>query len=138
MTELCAMTDEKIYLNCPFDDKDECKSLGGRWDGDARKWYITDAMDSAPFAKWMGDDTTAPAGPSSGDVTPIFGDSENPAPPAGNPAPQGDNGGARTYLNCPYDDKDECKSLGGRWDGDMKKWYVPDGLDTAAFAKWLG
>ena len=47
------MEDEKIYLNCPFDDKDECKSLGGRWDGDARKWYIPDAMASEPFAKWM-------------------------------------------------------------------------------------
>ena len=26
-----------------------------------------------------------------------------------------------TYLNCPYAEKDECKSLGGRWDKDRKK-----------------
>ena len=45
--------------------------------------------------------------------------------------------GEKTYLNCPFDDKDECKALGGRWDGDAKKWYVPAGKDTAPFAKWL-
>jgi hypothetical protein len=27
----------------------------------------------------------------------------------------------RTYLNCPYAEKDESKSLGGRWDKDRKK-----------------
>ena len=45
--------------------------------------------------------------------------------------------GEKTYLNCPFDDKDECKALGGRWDGDAKKWYVPAGKDTVPFAKWL-
>ena len=38
------MSAERIYLNCPFEEKDACKALGGRWDGDARKWYITDDM----------------------------------------------------------------------------------------------
>ena len=31
------------------------KSLGGRWDGDERKWYITADMDAEPFAQWMSD-----------------------------------------------------------------------------------
>ena len=110
------MEDEKIYLNCPFDDKDECKSLGGRWDGDARKWYITDAMASEPFAKWM--DGAEP----SAEVSKPEADQED---------------GARVYLNCPFDDKDACKALGGRWDGDAKKWYVPAGKDTERFAKWM-
>lgn len=43
----------------------------------------------------------------------------------------------RTYLNCPYAEKDECKSLGGRWDKDRKKWYVPEGMDVEPFQKWL-
>ena len=34
------MSDDRFYLKCPFDEKDECKSLGGRWDNDARKWYV--------------------------------------------------------------------------------------------------
>ena len=127
------MSEKKIYLNCPFDDKDECKSLGGRWDGDVRKWYITDAMDSAPFAQWMDNNSDAPSGPT---LAFSQGDSENPAPMAQASGPA-DDSAARTYLNCPYDDKEECKSLGGRWDGDMKKWYVPDGVVTAPFAKWM-
>jgi len=31
---------DKIYLNVPFVEKEEVKKLGGRWDKDARKWYI--------------------------------------------------------------------------------------------------
>jgi len=39
----------------------------------------------------------------------------------------------RTYLNCPYDEKDACKAIGGRW----KKWNVPTGINPAPFEKWL-
>ncbi|MDG1006692.1 MAG: DUF5710 domain-containing protein [Alphaproteobacteria bacterium] len=110
------MEDEKIYLNCPFDDKDACKSLGGRWDSDARKWYITDAMASEPFAQWM----------------------EGAEAPAETGKPQAETEeGEKTYLNCPFDDKDACKALGGRWDGDAKKWYVPAEKDTAPFSRWM-
>ena len=110
------MEDERIYLNCPFDDKDECKSLGGRWDSDVRKWYITDEMASEPFAQWM--------------------EGADVSPDASKPQAEPDEG-EKTYLNCPFDDKEACKALGGRWDGDAKKWYVPAGKDTAPFSKWL-
>ena len=43
----------------------------------------------------------------------------------------------RTYLNCPYDEKDACKAIGGRWDPERKKWYVPTGVNPAPFEKWL-
>jgi len=42
---------EKIYLNVPYEDKDEAKVLGARWDMDARKWYCTDAIVDR-FSKW--------------------------------------------------------------------------------------
>jgi len=109
------MSGERIYLNCPFDEKDACKALGGRWDGDERKWYITGEMDTEPFAQWMTDD----------------------ASPNKNHEKSADDEGEKTYLNCPFDEKEECKALGGRWDGDAKKWYVPAGKDTAPFSKWL-
>ena len=41
------------------------------------------------------------------------------------------------YLECPYSDKDECKNLGGRWDNNNKKWYIPDGIDSKPFKKWM-
>ena len=44
---------KRIYLNCPFADKDECKSLGGKWDNDQKKWYILDNINKEKFQKWI-------------------------------------------------------------------------------------
>ena len=43
----------------------------------------------------------------------------------------------RVYLNCPYEEKDLCKGAGGRWDPDVKKWYVPEDDDPNMFKRWL-
>jgi DNA helicase IV len=32
---------DKIFLECPFEEKDEAKALGARWDRTARKWYVS-------------------------------------------------------------------------------------------------
>ena len=39
----------KYYIECPFYEKDEAKSLGARWDPEERKWYYTD-----PSKKYLG------------------------------------------------------------------------------------
>ena len=41
------------------------------------------------------------------------------------------------YINCPYNEKDECKQLGARWDIDKRQWYIPAGLNTEPFQKWI-
>lgn len=43
----------------------------------------------------------------------------------------------RTYLTTTFQEKDRVKSLGARWDPTASRWYVPEGLDLAAFAAWL-
>ena len=43
----------------------------------------------------------------------------------------------RTYLAVPYDEKDDAKALGAKWDRQAKAWYVPAGMDLEAFAPWL-
>jgi putative DNA primase/helicase len=43
----------------------------------------------------------------------------------------------KTYLFVPYEEKDEAKRLGARWDAEQKKWYVPDGLNVEPFSRWL-
>lgn len=48
----------KIFLNVPFDDKEEVKKRGGRWDVDAKKWYIGDGASPADFAQWTGSGAT--------------------------------------------------------------------------------
>ena len=43
----------RLYLNCPFSEKDECKSLGGKWDNEQKKWYISKDMNKEKFQKWL-------------------------------------------------------------------------------------
>jgi len=38
-----------------------------------------------------------------------------------------DRAGARAWLDVPYVEKDEAKSLGARWDPSARRWYGPDG-----------
>ena len=37
--------------------------------------------------------------------------------------------GNGALLNVPFADKEEAKALGARWSPDLKKWYVPEGVD---------
>ncbi|WP_342027677.1 DUF5710 domain-containing protein [Magnetospirillum fulvum] len=44
----------------------------------------------------------------------------------------------RAFLAVPFAEKEQVKALGAKWDRKAKAWYVPDGLDPAAFARWSG
>ena len=35
-----ANNNDKIFINCPFNEKDEAKKEGAKWDGFEKKWYI--------------------------------------------------------------------------------------------------
>ncbi|WP_278484553.1 exodeoxyribonuclease VII large subunit [Achromobacter insolitus] len=43
----------------------------------------------------------------------------------------------RTYLDSKFEERAQVKALGARWDPDLRKWYVPSGLDLKPFATWL-
>jgi hypothetical protein len=43
----------------------------------------------------------------------------------------------RTDLNVPFEEKNEAKRLGARWDPARKVWFVPDGVDPRPFRNWL-
>jgi hypothetical protein len=40
--------------------------------------------------------------------------------------------GNRVYLNVPYDEKDEAKKMGARWDPNCKLWFVSTQLAKGA------
>ena len=47
-----------FYLNVPYEEKDEAKSLGAKWDAEVKKWYIDMAREEyIKFAKWILKDT---------------------------------------------------------------------------------
>ena len=41
----------RINLKCPYDEKEQAKALGARWDG--KTWYIVDVEDLTPFMRWI-------------------------------------------------------------------------------------
>lgn len=51
-----------IALKVPFNEKDQAKSLGARWNAESKHWYVPQGVDAAPFEKWF---TSSPTpGPS--------------------------------------------------------------------------
>jgi hypothetical protein len=42
----------------------------------------------------------------------------------------------RSYIECPFDQKDSVKKLGARWDPHKKKWYIPPGKNVFPFLLW--
>lgn len=46
---------EKLWLNCPFAEKEEVKQRGARWDLSKKKWYTVDIPENRErFKKWCG------------------------------------------------------------------------------------
>ena len=45
---------------------------------------------------------------------------------------------AKIYLNVPFAEKDHAKSIGARWDSQIKKWYFEGSIkDISKFGKWI-
>lgn len=40
-------------------------------------------------------------------------------------------------LQVPFAEKERVKKLGARWDPDIKRWFVPKGMDTQPFTQWI-
>jgi hypothetical protein len=45
--------DERLILNVPFEEKDEAKQRGARWDPAARTWYAPPGLPGGRFARWL-------------------------------------------------------------------------------------
>lgn len=58
-----------------------------------------------------------------------------PARKAVNPVAHG-NAEAILFLDVAFTEKDSVKRLGAKWDGAMRKWYIPQGADVHLFSRW--
>ena len=105
---------EKIYLNVPFEEKEEVKSLGARWDRNKRSWFIPPGVDPEPFSKWGKGEAEG-----QGDTQANRLDVE------------------REYLAVPYGERDAAKALGAKWDKAAKCWYVGPEGDAEKLSRWL-
>ena len=50
----------RINLKVPYEEKDEAKRFGARWDLARKVWYIENLEDLTKFLKWMPDHLTKP------------------------------------------------------------------------------
>lgn len=42
-----------------------------------------------------------------------------------------------TFLDVPFDQKDEVKALGAKWHSKQRKWFVPEEVDSSLFVQWV-
>jgi hypothetical protein len=49
----------RVNLRVPFQDKDEAKRLGARWDASARTWFVPDELEPSRFKRWLTQDEEA-------------------------------------------------------------------------------
>ena len=43
----------RLYLNCPFSQKEQCKALGGKWDPRRKQWYVPEGQSLRSFRRWF-------------------------------------------------------------------------------------
>jgi hypothetical protein len=43
----------RINLNVPFEEKDQARIAGAKWDLARNTWYIENKADLSPFLRWM-------------------------------------------------------------------------------------
>lgn len=42
-----------LYLNVPYEQKDQAKALGAKWDQIRKQWYVTNKFDYYKFFEWF-------------------------------------------------------------------------------------
>ena len=45
--------DTRVYLECPYHEKERVKEHGARWDNILRRWYAAPGTDLKPLAPWI-------------------------------------------------------------------------------------
>ncbi|EOV4287847.1 zincin-like metallopeptidase domain-containing protein [Escherichia coli] len=116
---------ERHYINVPYKEKDEAKSLGARWDRQQQSWYMPPGVDTAPFAKWAQGAATAAVEPrSTQEATQSQASAQKPEQ-------------KRQYLAVPYEQRQAAKAAGALWDKAAKSWYVGPRGDMAKLQRWL-
>jgi len=109
---------EKIYINVPYAEKDQAKTLGARWDKQEQSWYVPVGIDFSNFEKWSHRNTGTEEHHTKEIRTEEAIDS-------------------RRYLAVPYEDRQAAKDAGALWDKHAKSWYVDAHADTSKLQSWL-
>jgi len=106
-----ATNPDRLYINVPFRQKDEAKSLGAQWDRARQSWYVPAGVDPRPFAKWRQDQDTA--------------------------RERAKTTAKRRYLAVPFSERNAAKAAGALWDKQSRSWYAGPSADMSQLRQWL-
>jgi phage/plasmid primase-like uncharacterized protein len=98
---------EKVFLNVPYENRQEAKSLGAKWDSERKSWYAPVGTNLNPLSKWV--ETKMDNSKMSDKI----------------------------YLKVPYSEHKEAKALGAKWDLENKLWFVPNNVNHEPLVRWL-
>ena len=119
---------QRQYVDVPFKEKDQAKSLGAKWDRAEQSWYIPPGVNPEPFGRW------AVKGAEKGAEAPTA--AERPGSNTQVATGQDNAPTSRVYLAVPYTERMEAKAAGAAWDKAAKSWYVGLNADMAKLERW--
>ena len=115
----------KTFIEVPFNQKEEVKALGAKWDRQEKSWYVPTNIDAAPFAKWI-------TGMATGDTDAPKSALTIQTPSDSNQKPAQ----KRQYLAVPYGEHIAAKAAGAMWDKAAKSWYAGPKADMPKLDRW--
>lgn len=108
-----------LYLQVPFNEKDEAKALGARWDRQQRAWYVPQDKEPSLFQKWSPSNDQLPPKTESPTVEPVKKTTDI------------------VFLKVPFEEKDEARARGAKWNPEAKSWFVAKNDDLSLFSAWM-
>jgi antirestriction protein ArdC/phage/plasmid primase-like uncharacterized protein len=115
-----ALSPAKSFIDVPFSQKDDARTLGARWDRQQQSWYVPAGLDPAAFDKWKKEAATK-----------AIVDPQQHAD-----AKHQKLADERQYLAVPYGERVAAKALGARWDKAAKSWYAGPKAIMAKLERW--
>lgn len=109
--EIISKTPQKYYLHIDYNNKDNAKSLGAKWDMNSKKWYYTDDTPDDKKQDLKNLETIIKN-------TPVEPEKEI----------------KKNYVKIPFQSKTDAKKAGARWDAGVKSWYYTDELSADKIA----
>eukprot|EP01039_Chlorochromonas_danica_P003086 gene3086-3374_t len=133
---------KKVFLQVPFEEKDEAKALGAKYDMETKKWYAPNA-EASLLSRWGPSASHTTGTTKTTTTTTSEQSSESSLPPPEQQQQQQQQQGLRAhsnvtttyYLTVPFEDKDEAKAMGAKWDKEGRSWYVTD-PSSPALSRW--
>ena len=112
---------ERVFFDVPYEQRQEAKALGCKWDKDNKKWFINDATPERIEAMKKAGFKTVEVEQKNLESVQKNENAET---------------NQKTLLSVPFEEKDLAKELGAKFDRETKSWYVPEGKDLEPFERW--